>query len=144
MKFLKLIYILPFFLCSCFTSNIDLATEELKRGMNKTQVEQIMGIPDDIQEKSGHREDWVYYGHASDDFRNIRLVFIDDKYMRWMPAGRNTQAKASYDAAVLGSFESSERIIDQTQRNINAINTQSQLNMLNNNLNNLNNTLRRY
>lgn len=138
MKLLKLFLLFPILILSaCVASNIDTANENLKRGMSKSQVEAIMGLPHDVQEKGGNREDWIYIGYAPDGFRNIRLIFVNDKYMLWRPAGKNSGGEAAYNEAVINSFR-------DTQRQLERIQTQNELNRINSNLNSINSTLRGY
>lgn len=115
---------------------MEIANNELKKGMTKSQVESVMGMPDDIQEKSGNREDWIYIGNARSEFQNIRLIFSGNKYIKWQPAGKNVVGEASYDAAISDQFDGIRSINEQSQRNIDSINRNSQLNGINNSLNN--------
>lgn len=145
MKIFKIFYFLSLlFLTACATSHIKLAKEKLQKGMDKAQVESIMGMPDDVKEQFKGRYDWIYIGYAADDFRNIKLIFVNDKYAYWLPAGRNTYGEAAYDAAITESFRDTQRLIESNQRNFNDMNTNFQLNQINSNLQNINYNLRRY
>ena len=121
-------------------SNVYLAENDLKRGMSFSEVADVMGQPTDVEEHAGGREDWIYIGGMCDDFRNVRVIFYNGKYVRWRPAGYNSAGAASFSRAL----NSNANINNQTMQNINAINTNAQLNQINQNLNSINSTLNRY
>lgn len=57
--------------------------------------------------------------------------------MLWRPAGKNSGGEAAYNEAVINSFR-------DTQRQLERIQTQNELNRINSNLNSINSTLRGY
>lgn len=90
-----------------------------------------------MSKRKGEIEKTGYIGYAPDGFRNIRLIFVNDKYMLWRPAGKNSGGEAAYNETVINSFR-------DTQRQLERIQTQNELNRINSNLNSINSTLRGY
>ena len=119
-------------------SNVYLA-ESLKKGMSYSEVVDIMGQPTDVEEHGGYREDWIYIGGMFDDYRNVRVVFYDGKFLRWRPAGYNYEGMAAMSRAL----DSNVNTTNQVMRSVNESNTNLQLNLINQNLNSINSTLNR-
>ena len=122
MKILHLIFIsFLFYLLGCVTSGRKIdpeAARQLKKGMSITQVEQLMGSPENIATAEGGKTYYQYsytsgssiYGFSKGKMQMINLTFTDSKLT-------NIDNKTTHTSGFFGNLKTKIETVDYSNTN---------------------------